>query len=416
MDEPQTESATAPPRASGQGTIPPRPAAPFWTRRPVILVGAALLALLIFPGFEYLATTLTHETTDNAFLDGDIVSIAPKLAGNVTRVYVEENQPVKAGDPLVDIDARDYDAQLAQKKAQQEAAEANTKLIRASFDMLRSQVETAAAKARESDAEAAADKAEAEKAAADMKRAEDLFQKKITSQQEYDAAKAAADMAEATFKAGVQKASSDQSKVAEAKAQLEAGLQAMDRAQAQTHEANANVDKAQLDLSYTHIVAPEDGRVTRKAVQSGDYVEVGQRLMALVLTNIWVTANFKETQLRRIRVGQPVEVTVDSVAGRVFTGRVQSIQDGSGARFSLLPAENAVGNYVKVVQRVPVKIVFDHAVTADHVLGPGMSVVPSIKVADHDIPRLADWVAAVIVAAGVGAWWWRAASVKRSNL
>lgn len=411
MDEPQTPKAAAP--QIERGTANPPSPAPFWTRRPVIVIGVLLIAAALVPAFGYLAGSLTHETTDNAFLDGDIVAIAPKLAGNVTRVYVEENQVVKAGDPLLDIDPRDYDVMLEQKKAAQEAAEANTNLIRASFDMLRSQVDTADAKARESEAEAAANKAQSEKAAADLKRAEDLFQKKITSQQEYDASRAAATMAEATYKAGLQKATSDQSKVAEAKAQLEAGLQALERAVAQAHEAHVNVDKAKLDLSYTHIVAPEDGRVTRKSVEAGDYVEIGQRLMALVPHEIWVTANFKETQLRRIRVGQPVEVTVDSVAGRVYTGKVQSIQAGSGARFSLLPAENAVGNYVKVVQRVPVKIVFDESVAADHVLGPGMSVVPAVKVADYEIPEWADAVAALIVAAGVGAWWWHAASAKR---
>jgi membrane fusion protein (multidrug efflux system) len=166
-----------------------------------------------------------------------------------------------------------------------------------------------------------------------------------------------------------------------------------------------DVEQAQLNLSYVNIVAPQDGWVTRKSVAVGDYISVGQRVMSIVLTDLWVTANFKETQLRRIRVGQRVEMTVDSVAGRKYSGRVQSIQAGSGARFSLLPPENAVGNYVKVVQRVPVKIVFDELAAADHVLGPGMSVAPSIKVTDYDIPESVVVLAALVLACAAGVFW-----------
>ena len=364
-----------------------------------------MLGLLLYLGLGYFADTLTHESTDNAFLDAEIVAIGSKISGNVSKVWVNENQLVKRGDLLLEIDPRDVAVRLAQKKAAHSAAEANIKLVRASFDMLRSQVDTAEAKARESDAEAASDKATADRAASDLKRAEDLYHKNITSQQEYEASRAAAESAAATYNAGRQKAASDQSKVAEAKAQLEAGYQALERTQAQTKEAEVDEQEADLNLSYAKIVAPEDGRVTRKAVESGDYIEVGQRLMALVPTNIWVTGNFKETQLKRIRVNQPAEITIDSVSGRTYHGHVESIQAGSGARFSLLPAENAVGNYVKVVQRIPVKIVFDEVVASDHVLGPGMSVVPSIKVTSYEIPAFAIALAAGVLAL-IGGFFW----------
>ena len=142
---------------------------------------------------------------------------------------------------------------------------------------------------------------------------------------------------------------------------------------------------AELNLSYARVTAPADGYVTKKAVESGDYVQVGQRLMALVPSDLYVTANFKETQVEHIRPGQPVRITVDSAGSRVFAGHVESIMAGSGARFSLLPPENAVGNYVKVVQRIPVKILFDEPVEAEHVLGPGMSVVPSVKVQGYEV-------------------------------
>jgi membrane fusion protein (multidrug efflux system) len=169
------------------------------------------------------------------------------------------------------------------------------------------------------------------------------------------------------------------------------------------------VDLADLSLSYTRIVAPVDGRITRKAVEPGDYIQVSQRLMAVVPTNIWVVANFKETQLKKIRINQPVEISVDSADGRTFAGHVDSIQAGSGAAFSLLPPENAVGNYVKVVQRVPVKIIFDDPVEVGHVLGPGMSAEPSVRVG-AEIPEVVVLLVAILAALGIGFFWWRAAS------
>jgi membrane fusion protein (multidrug efflux system) len=167
-----------------------------------------------------------------------------------------------------------------------------------------------------------------------------------------------------------------------------------------------------LNHSYARVIAPQDGWVTRKAVEAGDYVQVGQRLMALVPDAIWVVGNFKETQLKNIRPGQTVEISVDSVAGRMFAGHVDSIQAGTGAAFSLLPPENAVGNYVKIVQRVPVKIVFDKPVEAGHVLGPGMSVVPSVKVADFEVPDFAVGIVAAILGFVAGYFWWQAANRK----
>jgi membrane fusion protein, multidrug efflux system len=275
--------------------------------------------------------------------------------------------------------------------------------------MLDVQIATAEANAQQSDAQAAADQVKAEKAGADLKRAEDLMARKIIAPQEYDTAKSASDAATNTWKASQAKAVSDRSKIEEAKAQFEAGRSAFERAVAQARQSAVDVDLAKLSLSYTRIVAPVGGRVTKKAVEQGDYVQVSQRLMAIVPTNIWVVANFKETQLKKIRTNQPVEISVDSVGGRTFAGRVQSVQAGSGAAFSLLPPENAVGNYVKVVQRVPVKIVFDDPVAAEHVLGPGMSAEPSVQVG-KPIPEVVVILIAILLALGIGFFWWRAAS------
>jgi membrane fusion protein (multidrug efflux system) len=382
----------------------------FWKKPPVIVIGIVVLGALFYFGLRHLVLSFTHETTDNAFLEGDIVSIAPKVSGQVKAVHVNDNQPVKAGDLLLEIDPRDYEIQLVQKKSAVAASRANEELVKASFDLLTAQVTTAEATAKQSEAEVASDKAKADWAQADLKRAEDLMQQKTISPREFDSAKAAADAAVATLKATQQKAASDQSKVVGAKAQLEAGRKAYERAQAQGAESEADVSQAEQNLSYARITAPADGRITRKAVQGGDYVQVGQKLMALVLNDLWVVANFKETQLKKIRTNQPVVISVDSIDGKTFSGHVQSIQAGSGAAFSLLPPENAVGNYVKIVQRVPVKIVFDKPLEVEHVLGPGMSVVPSVHTSGFEVSAVVIAIVSGVLALVIGVLWWRVAT------
>jgi membrane fusion protein, multidrug efflux system len=407
MDESHNQEAK-PPKQNG-GDKDHAGKASLWKSLPVVVIGTVVIAVLLIWGCRKVARGFSHEGTDDAFLASDIVSIAPKVSGQVTRVFVNDNQMVKAGDPLVEIDPRDFDTAVAQKKAALLAANANTNVIQSSFQMLGVQVTTAQATAQQSKAQADADQVKAEKAGADLKRAEDLMQRKIIAPQEYDAAKAAADAATNTWKASQAKVESDKSKIEEAKAQVEAGRSAFVRAQAQANQAAVDLDLANLSLSYTRIVAPVDGRVTRKAVEQGDYIQTSQKLMTIVPTNIWVVANFKETQLKKIHTNQPVEISVDSVGSRTFSGRVQSIQAGSGAAFSLLPPENAVGNYVKVVQRVPVKIVFDNPVEAEHVLGPGMSAEPSVEIG-KPIGEPIVILVAVLIALAIGFFWWRAAS------
>ncbi len=412
MDQQDSAKTETKPTSPKSDTEKNGPAANGPKRKVFFILITLVLAVIAYFGLRYFADTFTYESTDDAFLDATVVSIAPRIAGQIKTVYVGSNQQVKKGDPLVEIDPRDYDVLLAQKKAAQAAAEANVKVIKSSIGVLGMQVATTEATAKQFEAEASADQATAAKANADLKRAEDLFQKQVISPEEYDAAKAAAASANATLQAGQQKAISNRSKVEEIRAQLEAARNAWDRANAQAHQASAEVQQAELNLSYAHITSPIDGHVTRKAVENGDYVQVGQRLMALVANDIYVVANFKETELRDIQPGQPVTIRVDSVGGRLFAGHVQSIQAGSGAAFSLLPPENAVGNYIKVVQRVPVKILFDKPVEAEHVLGPGMSVVPSIKVSSFEIPDVVVAIVALILAAGIGFLWWKKANNK----
>jgi len=282
-------------------------------RRPAVIVVAAALAIA---GIAYGAFTMfhsfTHESTDDAFVDAHISLTAPKIAGRVAAVHIDDNQDVKKGDLLIEIDPADAEAALAQAKAK-----------------------------------LGHDQAAQLKADQDLKRQQDLFGKGAISPQDRDTAI----QNTATTKADVQ-------------------------------TDKAAIQQAELNLSYTKIFAPEDGRVTKKAVEPGDYVQVGQNLFALVMPERWTTANFKETQLRNMRPGQRAEVSVDAYPDHPLRGHVDSIQAGSGARFSLLPPENATGNYVKVVQRVPVKIVFDEQPDVQRVLGPGMSVVPTVAVSD----------------------------------
>jgi membrane fusion protein (multidrug efflux system) len=322
---------------------------------------------------------------------------------------------VKQGDLLVELDPRDFEARLAQAAAnlaaavaQHQGATINVRVVdttsgagvqqaEAAVQTAQRQVDGARSRLEQARAQVAAAQAEATRAAADAKRYEQILQSGGVSRQERDNAVAAASTADANLNAArkAEQAAADsvrqaEAQLQEARARLASAKAAPDqvaysRAQAnqvaaQIAQFEAAVHQAALDLSYTKIYAPDSGRITRKTVEPGVYVQVGQTLFWIVPDQVWVVANFKETQLRYMRPGQPATVRVDAYPDRVFKGHVDSIQSGAGARFSLLPPENATGNYVKVVQRVPVKIFIDDPPDPNHVLGPGMSVVPEVKV------------------------------------
>ena len=352
------------------------------------------LAVLLFFGLDYLVTALTHESTDDAFTEARVVSVAPRISGQISAVHVLDNQMVRSNALLVEIDPADYSTTAAQKQSSADASEANYHTVLAALDLMTVKVTTARATADQSKADADAAEATDARAQADFQRSQALRKQNTISQQEFDAAQAAVREADANLVAAKQKAIADASKINEARAQLEATKTAVAMALAQFHQAQANVQAAQLDLSYTKIYAPCDGRVTRKSVEPGNYVQTGQTLFSLVPTHVWVVANFKETQLKHMQTNQPALVEIDAL-GRSLRAHVDSIQAGSGARFSLLPPENATGNYVKVVQRVPVKILFDEPLPSDHVIGPGLSVTPSVRVSPFAIP---DWAIVLLAA------------------
>jgi len=414
QEERSNRANPAPPASLVPSQEAPSVKTPFVKRRLVILFGTAALFVVLFFGLRYLSLSFTHETTDDAFLDANIVSIAPKVAGRVQAVNIVDNQVVKAGEVLLEIDPRDLAVVVDQKRAALNAARANLELLKANRELRRAQIGSAEATAKQTIAEVAAAEATAEKARADLKRAQELIQSRTISPQEFDAAQTAATAAEANLKAARERTGSNESKVTEAKAQLEAATKALDVGLAQTHQAQADLQAAEQNLSYARVTAPVDGAVTKKGVQAGDYIQVGQKMMALVPHDLYVTANYKETEVQHIRPGQPVLIKIDSAGHRTFKGHVDSIMAGSGARFSLLPPENAVGNYVKVVQRIPVKILFDEPVEVGHVLGPGMSVVPSVHVKGFVISEVIVVAVAAVLALAAGTLWWRRAGRKRA--
>lgn len=394
------------------------------TRRLLIIGGIVLLAVIIGLFLYY----RNRESTDDAQVDGHITQISSKVYGRVAEVLVNDNQQVKAGQVLVKLDPRDYQAALDQARAQLTLAEAEAKsagvdvprtqlnvqsgtssadatLLGSQADVMR--VQATYDQARTSDlafaqANIEKSKANAQLAQADLERYTPLMQKGEISKQQYDAAKANADASASSLKADQEKLAQAERSVDIAKAQLDAAKAKVQQAQAgvvsakadtrqiamreadsqgkiaKVQQARAQVEAAQLNLEYTTVVAPVDGVATHKSVEVGQIVQQGQGLMVVVpLQDVWITANFKETQLRAMKHGQKAEVKVDTY-GKTFSGHVDSIAGATGAMLSLLPPENATGNYVKVVQRVPVKIVLDPIPQDQAILRPGMNVVATV--------------------------------------
>jgi membrane fusion protein (multidrug efflux system) len=372
------------------------------SKRTLITYGvAALYALLVIGGLVFLANAAAYQSTDDAFIDGHIVPISAKIAGRVQNVYVRDNQDVEKGATVVELDPRDLDAAARQKEAAKESAAAQANAAQAGLEQAMAHVRTIEATADSDRATADADKAQDDKAQSDWHRNEELFKTKVVSPSDVDQFRAAAKASRATFDAAQKKVASDEAQVAEARSQVNAFAAVLESIKAKIGQADADLAAAQLNQSYTLVTAPEAGRVTQKSVEPGAYVQAGQNLFALVPKNVWLTANFKEDQIGKMRVGQHVEIAIDALHGQKFSGRVDSIQAGSGARFSLLPPENATGNYVKVVQRVPVKIVFDKPLQSDLPIGPGESVVPTVKVSGIEFAPFNVAVALVMLVAGV---------------
>ena len=418
-------------------------AEPVKSKRTMRLVGIPVAIVAAAAAGWYYFNSLAYESTDNAFIDGGVIQVSPKVSGQVIRVPIQDNQHVNKGDLIVEIDSRDYDARaseararLADISARADGAQSNLRLTstvtgavlvqaRAAAGAAEDQIQLRQARAQhdefavhaaeaalaQAEAQESAAEAEAMRATADVLRYRALYAKDEVSKQLLDRAEAQAKSATATQEAAHHATESARANLAQAQAaqsSSQAGLRESEKlllqAQGKVNEAlsgpaqvqirqsdigslraqmeqqRAVLEQAELAISYTRIYAPESGYITKKSIEPGNFVQIGEPLTALVPDRMWVVANFKETQLTFMRPGQPVSLKVDAFPQLDLHGRVDSIQSGTGSRFSLLPAENATGNYVKVVQRVPVKIVITDAPPPGYRLGPGMSVTPEVKV------------------------------------
>lgn len=307
-------------------------------RRLIVVVGVIVLAAGIVAAAIYYWHSRSYQSTDDAYIQGDPVIISARASGNIVRIYVTDNQRVQRDTPLVEIDPCDYQVRLAKMEATVGSARADEEQAAADIEVARAQWILQQQ---------------------DLRRNEELAKQGAVTTQVLEHSQAAA---------------------ASAQASLNAAQKRLASLAAKTAEARVDVEQARLQLSYTKVLAPTAGHVTGKKVEEGTYVNVGQPLLAVVPEAMYVIANFKETQLTHMRPGQPVTVTVDAYPGVTFDAHVDSIQAGTGAAFSLFPPENATGNFVKVVQRVPVKIVFNEPPDPNHRLVLGMSVQPKVRI------------------------------------
>ncbi|KMO43294.1 secretion protein HylD [Methylobacterium tarhaniae] len=329
-------------------------------------LGAILLLLAGAAGYWYWLTFVhPYESTDDAFVDARQFAVAPKVSGYVTAVPVTDNQHVEAGAVLFQIDKRDYEVALRQARAQVQSAQAQIEGFEAQIRAQQGTIQEA--KAQVEQAQAALQFAKQ-----DAARYQDLAQRGAGSVQQSQ---------QSTSNLQQQQANLDRAKAAVTVAQRQIGSLEAQKAGAEASLAEARAQEAQatLNLAYTTITTAQAGRVVRLTGAVGQFAQAGQALSMFVPDDIWVTANFKETQITDMRPGQPVDVEIDAYPDHKIAGRVASVQPGSGTAFSLLPAENATGNYVKVVQRIPVKVTVDNW-PKDVSIGPGMSVVPTVRV------------------------------------
>ena len=329
------------------------------------IIGLAVLAALITGGVLYWLHSRHYETTDDAFIDGHMSQIAAQVPGRVTRIAFTDNQPVKAGQLLVELDPRDYQVKLDQAVAQRMQALAQADQSRAQLGLQKANLDQAAANVRVTEADL-------QQAQSDLARYRAVDPKAITRQQ--------LDTSNSTTRSTQARLDASRQAVSGARAQVEAQHAAVAAADASVKQADVAVANAELQLSYTQVVAPADGQAAKRTVDLGNYVNPGQSLLAVVPSTMWVTANFKETQLALMKPGQYVRVRVDACPDFDINARVDSFQAGSGSVFSALPAENATGNYVKVVQRIPVRINFEQQDLSSCRMAPGMSVSPRVTV------------------------------------
>jgi membrane fusion protein, multidrug efflux system len=346
-------------------------------------LGVVVLAVLVLIGavaiFFYMRYKATHISTDDAYVDGNVHTIASKVSGTVKVIHIKDNQSVKKGDLLVDLDPADYEAKL--NEASSGVGAEKGKLIEAEtrISVSKNRLDELSAALGTAKANLELQEANLKQAERDSLRAENLYKSETISKDRYEKMTTAYTVAVAQVKAAKEQVIQAEKAYETQKTAVKQAAASSTAQSSVVKEKEAKLSTAELNYGYTKIYAPVDGYVTKKAVEIGNQVQAGQPLMAVVpLDDIYITANYKETQLQKIKPGQKVKIRVDTYAGKVFSGKIDSIMAGTGSVFSLFPPENATGNYVKVVQRVPVKIVFEKDADPGHILRIGMSVVPTV--------------------------------------
>lgn len=340
----------------------------------VFIVGSITIYL-------YLDYKSKRITTDDAFIEGRIHMVASKINGTVKAVYVRDNQSVKKGDLLMEIDPIDYEIKVREALSGLEAEQAKLSEIEARIEVSKRQLSEIVAAIETAKANLALQEATLNQAEREFKRAEELYREEIIPKERYE-------RAETSYRVAIAQVRAAKEQLRKAEMNLQSQQAIVIQAEAAkktqysaTRQKEALLKEAELNRSYTRIYSPSDGYITKKSVEIGNQIRAGQPLMAVVpLNDIWIVANYKETQLEKVRPGQRVRIKVDAYPGKVFWGKVDSLMAGTGAVFSLFPPENATGNYVKVVQRIPVKIVLDGDTDPQHLLRIGMSVVPTVIV------------------------------------
>jgi membrane fusion protein (multidrug efflux system) len=343
------------------------------SKKPLIIIAIVVVVLAIIGFFVWFAHR-NQESTDDAYTDGNVIAMVPKVAGYVINLYIDDNSRVKKGDLLLRIDQRDYliaqaqaQAQLALAIAQHKSSQHALRVARVQYP---AQLETA--------------KAQQQAAAAVLAQADSSFarqhevDRRATTQESIDTATSQ----QQSSAANLRSATAQVALASLIPEQVQQAASAVEQRAAGVQQAQAQLDQANLNLSYTEVRAPSDGFITQRSVQVGSYLSPGDVMFLLVTPDVWVTANFKESQIGRMRPGDPVEIKIDAYSGFKLQGHVQSIQYGSGSRFSAFPAENATGNFVKIVQRVPVKIVIDRGLDPNRPLPLGLSVSPAVHFRD----------------------------------
>jgi membrane fusion protein (multidrug efflux system) len=340
----------------------------------IIVIGAAAI-------YFYLQYKKTHISTDDAYVEGYIHTIAPKISGTVKSLHISDNQLVRKGDLLLEIEPQDYNVAVRQARAALETERAKLAQIQNNVDTVRKQLGQVVASLEAGQSNLKLQEANLHYAYVQFDRYEALFKKQVVPKQQYDQTKTAYEVALAQVKAAQDQVKQLEASVETQKAIIRETESAIPPQVALIRQREAELQAAELNRSYTRLYAPANGYITNRTVNKGNQVQPAQPLMAVVplgQRDIWITANYKETDLTHVKPGQKVKIKVDTYPGKEFNGRVNSIMAGTGAVFSLFPPENATGNFVKVVQRIPVKIVLDPGEDPHHLLRIGMSVVPTI--------------------------------------